>query len=49
LVVRNKILTKDNLKKKETSMVLRITVSVAVLKRLIIYSSNVQLLDMCGE
>jgi hypothetical protein len=47
LVVRNKILTKDNLKK-EIAMVLVIVASVVVMKRLIIYSLNVLLLDMCG-
>jgi hypothetical protein len=47
LVVRNKILTKDNLKK-EIGMVLVIIASVVVMKRLIIYSLNVPLLDMCG-
>jgi hypothetical protein len=45
--VRNKILTKDNLKK-EIAMVLVIVASVVVMKRLIIYSLNVLLLDMCG-
>jgi hypothetical protein len=45
--VRNKILTKDNLKK-EIGMVLVIIASVVVMKRLIIYSLNVPLLDMCG-
>jgi hypothetical protein len=48
LVVRNKILTKDNLKK-EIGMVLVIAVFVGVLNRLNICSLNVPLLDLCGE
>jgi hypothetical protein len=48
LVVRNKIFTKDNLKK-EIDAVLEIVVSVVALNRLIIYSLNVILQDMCGE
>jgi hypothetical protein len=48
LVVRNKILTKDNLKK-EISTVLEIVVYVVALNRLIIYSLTVLLQDMCGE
>jgi hypothetical protein len=42
LVVRNKILTKDNLKK-QIGMVLVIVVSVVALNRLIIYSLTVPL------
>jgi hypothetical protein len=48
LVVRNKILTKDNFKK-GTRMVLVIVVSVVVLNRLSICSLNAPLLDLCGE
>jgi hypothetical protein len=46
--VRNKILTKDNLKK-EIGMVLVIVVSVVALNRLTIYSLTVPLQDLCGE
>jgi hypothetical protein len=49
LVVRNKILTKDNLKKKETGKVLKSVVSVVVMSLLIIYSFTVPSRDTCGE
>jgi hypothetical protein len=48
LVVRNKILTQDNLKK-EIDIVLVNAVFVGVLNRLNICSLNVPLLDLCGE
>jgi hypothetical protein len=48
LVVRNKILTKDNVKK-EIGKVLKIVVFVDATKQLIIYSFNVPLQDTCGE
>jgi hypothetical protein len=49
LVIRNKILTKDNLKKKEIGMVLVSTVFVVVWNRLSICFLNVLLLDLFGE
>jgi hypothetical protein len=48
LVVRNKILTKDNLKK-GIGKVLKIVVFVGAMKQLIIYSFTVPLQDTCGE
>jgi hypothetical protein len=49
LVIRNKILTKDNLKKKETGRVLVSAVFVVVWNRLVICFLNVLLLDLFGE
>jgi hypothetical protein len=48
LVVRNKILTKNNLKK-GTRMVLSNVAFVALMNPLIIYSFIVPLRDICGE
>jgi hypothetical protein len=48
LVVRNKILTKDNLKK-EIGMGLKPVAFVVTMNQPIIYSFTVQLQDMCGE